>query len=775
MNDDQKTKEQLLEELALAQGRIELERERSSALQEVSKRVASAHDTDEVLDLIMNEAVRLIGAAAGIIRLLDGNRLVLRAATASSIFPGSAASQIVNVEKWTSLSGHVMTTKKPLSGEDAAKMLTSEARQLFVEQGRDPAAISTLPLLANDQSIGTISVSDTTYGRRFTEDEISLLMAFADQAALALEKARLLNEAETERERADSLYRVSNLLAGAHDTDAVLNLIVNEAARLVGATTVFIRLLEGDSLVLRAGTRGDANYEPTEETPIWVANLLAHVMTTKKPLFGEEVVGWMGPDLLRTIEKQGGDPAAGGVVPLVANDQSIGTLAVADFDHRGRRFKDDEIALLMGFADQAALALEKARLVNEAETEKERAETERERADSLYRVSNLLAGAHDTDEVLDLIVNEAARLIDVRLVLIRLLEGDSLVLRARTHAFGYESQTIYRVGEGTSMPGHALATQKPFFGEEATKLIAPEARRALEKQGGGPVAAGSVPILANGQSIGTLSVADIDNPDRRFKDDEISLLMAFADQAALALEKARLLSEAEQRTAELAATNQELEAFSYSVTHDLRAPLRGIDGFSQALMNEYSDVLDEQAQHYLQRVRIGRERMGQLIDDLLALLQVTRGEMRRENVDLSDLARTIVTGLQERDPQRQVEFVIQDGVALNGDTRLLRVALENLLGNAWKYARKKEEARIEFGLTEADGKPTCFVRDDGSGFDMAYADRLFGAFQRLHDASEFEGSGVGLATVQRIINRHGGRIWAESAVGEGATFYFTLS
>jgi len=228
------------------------------------------------------------------------------------------------------------------------------------------------------------------------------------------------------------------------------------------------------------------------------------------------------------------------------------------------------------------------------------------------------------------------------------------------------------------------------------------------------------------------------------------------------------------RTAELAATNQELEAFSYSVSHDLRAPLRGIDGFSQALMNEYSDVLDEQALHYLQRVRTGSERMGQLIDDLLALSQVTRGEMRRENVDLSDLARTIVTGLQERDSQRQVEFVIQEGVVLNGDTRLLRVALENLRGNAWKYTGKHQKARIEFGSTEDDGKRTCFVRDDGSGFDMAYADRLFGAFQRLHDASEFEGSGIGLATVQRIINRHGGQIWAESAPEQGATFYFTL-
>ncbi|MCI0801365.1 MAG: histidine kinase, partial [Chloroflexi bacterium] len=279
-------------------------------------------------------------------------------------------------------------------------------------------------------------------------------------------------------------------------------------------------------------------------------------------------------------------------------------------------------------------------------------------------------------------------------------------------------------------------------------------------------------FIVQDRVTGTLAVGDLTG--RTFSEDEIELTEAFANQAAVALEHARLLGEAERRTAELDATNQELEAFSYSVSHDLRAPLRGIDGFSQALMNEYSDVLDEQAQHYLERVRTGSERMGQLIDDLLALSQVTRGEMRRENVDLSDLARTIVTGLQERDPQRQVEFVIQDGVVLNGDTRLLRVALENLLGNAWKYTGKHDQARIEFGLTEDDGKRTCFIRDDGSGFDMAYADRLFGAFQRLHDASEFEGSGIGLATVQRIINRHGGRIWAESAVDEGATFFFTL-
>lgn len=239
-------------------------------------------------------------------------------------------------------------------------------------------------------------------------------------------------------------------------------------------------------------------------------------------------------------------------------------------------------------------------------------------------------------------------------------------------------------------------------------------------------------------------------------------------------ERERAETALSHRTEELAATNQELEAFSYSVSHDLRAPLRGIDGFSQILLANYSDSLDEQGKHYLRRVRSGSQRMGQLIDDLLALSRVSRGEMRREDVDLSEVAKTIAADLQERDPQRKVEFVIQDGAVVNGDPRLLRVALENLLGNAWKFTGKHQQARIEFGLTEHDGQQACFIQDDGSGFDMAYAQRLFGAFQRLHDQNEFEGEGIGLATVQRIISRHGGRVWAKGAPEQGATFYFTL-
>jgi signal transduction histidine kinase len=230
----------------------------------------------------------------------------------------------------------------------------------------------------------------------------------------------------------------------------------------------------------------------------------------------------------------------------------------------------------------------------------------------------------------------------------------------------------------------------------------------------------------------------------------------------------------EETNRELEATNRELEAFSYSVSHDLRAPLRSIEGFSQILLEDYSGRLDEEGKDYLGRVRAASRHMADLIDDLLDLSRVTRSTLRRQTVDLSALARTVAAEIRKSQPEREVEFAISDGLKANGDARLLKVALENLLGNAWKFTSKKPHVRIEFGTISRDGPPTYYVRDNGAGFDMAYADKLFGAFQRLHGPEEFEGTGIGLATVARIVHRHGGRVWAEGEVGKGATFFFTL-
>ncbi|MBT6498902.1 MAG: transporter substrate-binding domain-containing protein [Deltaproteobacteria bacterium] len=231
----------------------------------------------------------------------------------------------------------------------------------------------------------------------------------------------------------------------------------------------------------------------------------------------------------------------------------------------------------------------------------------------------------------------------------------------------------------------------------------------------------------------------------------------------------------QKRTDQLEGANKELESFAYSVSHDLRAPLRGIDGFSQVLLEDYEEKLDEEGKDYLGRIRSGTQRMGHLIDDLLRLSRLTRSEMRHEPVNLSTLAENVSVALRESGSERKVTFDITPNLKAHGDRYLLGVAIENLFSNAWKFSSSHDQARIEFGVEKLEGKNAYFIRDDGVGFDMAYADKLFGAFQRLHGTTEFPGSGIGLATVQRIIHRHGGQIWAESKVGEGATFYFTLS
>ena len=234
----------------------------------------------------------------------------------------------------------------------------------------------------------------------------------------------------------------------------------------------------------------------------------------------------------------------------------------------------------------------------------------------------------------------------------------------------------------------------------------------------------------------------------------------------------------EDRTAALVAVNRELEAFSYSVSHDLRAPLRAIDGFSQVLVEDYAAQLDDEGRDYLGRIRAASQRMSQLIDDLLRLSRVTRSDLHRARIDLTGLAKEVLQDLASREPRRELTTVVAEGLLLEADPRLVRVLLDNLLSNAWKFTRRAAAPRIEVGvlapLVEGKPGPVFYVRDNGAGFDMTYAEKLFKPFQRLHRSTEFEGTGIGLAIVQRIMQRHGGRAWAEGAEGQGATFYFSL-
>jgi PAS domain S-box-containing protein len=441
-------------------------------------------------------------------------------------------------------------------------------------------------------------------------------------------------------------------------------------------------------------------------------------------------------------------------------------------------------------------------------TDRKRAEERiREQADDLGLLNQLndaINRGQPIEQIVHLLSEEAKRIFSVSDASVYLMSPDKqhLVLSVQTlsgeivrqaeELLGRQIPTpkvalregsVYlealRAGRPTLIhgPGQIRKLMEEHTEDSILKRVVPQVQRVLK--------IGSVillPLISEDEPIGLLAVSR----DRAFTKDEVKRLEAVSAELTTTIKRklgedeirrfnVELEQRVQQRTAELETANKELEAFSYSVSHDLRAPLRAIDGFSQALLEENAGQLDDAGQDYLRRVRAGTQRMGTLIDDLLGLSRVARVELRREKVALTELARAIVSELAERDPERRVKFVADDDFIVDGDSRLLRVALENLLRNAWKFTQERSQARIDFGQEHQAGSPVFFVRDNGAGFDMAYVDKLFGAFQRLHPASEFPGTGVGLATVQRIIHRHGGRVWAEGKVDHGATFYFTVA
>ncbi|MBI2851488.1 MAG: DUF1638 domain-containing protein [Chloroflexi bacterium] len=293
---------------------------------------------------------------------------------------------------------------------------------------------------------------------------------------------------------------------------------------------------------------------------------------------------------------------------------------------------------------------------------------------------------------------------------------------------------------------------------------------------------GSGFVLRVGEKDNPLGVLELDDlAFPQYREQYLALAMVMARVCAMAIingrsyeEMAGLNDALARRSAELEASNAELEAFCYSVSHDLRAPLRSAEGFSTVLLEDYGDRLDSQGKEYLVTIQKSSQLMAQLIDALLNLSRMTRQEMRWETVDLSGIAHSVIDELKKNTPGRQVRVAIAPALFCQGDARLLRVALDNLLGNAWKFTGKVTSPAIEVGVTDQEGVAAYYVRDNGAGFDMAYADKLFQPFQRLHTSEQFEGTGIGLANVQRIVRRHGGRVWAEGKVGEGATFFFTL-
>ncbi len=608
------------------------------------------------------------------------------------------------------------------------------------------SAIS-LPLFVNKRVLGTLTIySSESYA--FGSEEVELLEDLAENLSYGIQTLRTRVEYEA--------------------VQAVLKRNYEKKLALLGNASDGIHILDFNGNIIEASDSFCAmlGYQRDEMLGMNVAQWDAQ---------------WTGIELIQRFRQQ-----------FVNQVRS-------QFETRHRR-KDGTIVDV----EVSALPLEldgKPVLFNSSRdiTTRKSKDAEIERLNRAYRllsrINELIIRVHDRNALFKEMCDAAVDSGLFRFVCIGILNQERLAVTPASYAGiedGYTGRLMIRLDDETAANGptvRAIRTETPVYSQDIHSDPCMTSWRddAIKR---GYKASGVFPIREAGAVVGAINVYACE--PNFFSADIVELMLKIAADVSFALDvfaekgrresaedeirqlNAELEYRVRQRTHQLETVNRELEAFSYSVSHDLRSPLRSIDGFSQILSKKYHDKLDATGNDYLERVRRASQRMGNLIDDMLLLSQVTRGPLKREPVDLSKIAEKVADELSKMNTERSVQFVLQRGLIAYADAGLLRIVMDNLLGNAYKYTGKKASAKIEFDMHDIDGEQVFIVRDNGVGFNMDYAHKLFGAFQRLHGMNEFDGTGIGLATVQRIIHRHHGRVWAEAKEGEGATFYFTL-
>ncbi len=691
--------------------------------------------------------------------------------------------------------GRVAETGEPMIFED----IKSDPQYQMVSQTKATqkagfSFFALFPIKTKLKTVGTV-VCIGQKPRRLTPDETQLIMSMAGQIAIAVEKATLFEETVTRARELSTLYAVATVVSQSLDVDFILRRVMRKVLEIFDFDAARIYLYDEVSKELRLlAHRGFPNnlilpnsYKPGQ-------GILGRVFEGGVPILFEDI---QTDPKFRQMAYEGILQRAGYRgsfgIPIRVKEKRVG---VINFVSKSvQQFSSSEVQLIHSIANHVGIAVENAKLFEEVKRKSQELE-------ALVKINRDIAALLDRDVLLPRIAEEARRILKTEGANFRLIEGDFLEHYNSLNGEDVGFRPRLRLSE--SLTGKIIKENCVVVIRHVAEdpSIIEEHRERLRKAGFNAYI--GVPLQVGGRVIGAINLYT--KEEREFSKEDINLISAFADQAAIAVENSQLFERSKsqalqlqrdvlelrqareeirklnegleqrvhQRTAELEAANRELDSFSYSVSHDLRAPLRAINGFSRILLEEHASKLAPESQRYLRVVHDNAQQMGCLIDDLLTFSRLGRQPVKKQSVAPAELVHEVLKDLCSEQDGRRIEIAIGDLPVCQGDPALLKLVFVNLLSNAFKFTRRREVAAIEIGCREEGGERIYYVRDNGVAFDEQYADKLFGIFQRLHRAEDYEGTGVGLATVQRVIQGHGGRVWAEAEVDKGATFYFTL-